>query len=582
MELAISEQRLSSKAQWIILAVAAAQGIGLYWLQLSVEDQWWPANSGASIAIAALWLVFIPSAFALSFRLTLATRPYWLALSAMLVVLVPIGFYFGLAHDQDAFREGGGAAVIAGMVFWFIVLFWFKAALHERTVWPSYASMFGFSWHVFLCITLASLFSLITFGVLMLWGALFEVINIGFFSELFARPWIMWPAMMLAFSYALILFRTQINAVGAVQRILRALFSILLPVLGLVATLFVLFLPVTGVELIWTKGYGSSTILLFIAIVLFLFNAVFQDAQQPPYGALATRIVRAIPLALLVLAGLAIYGVGLRVQQYGLTVDRLWALVLVVLLSAYTGACALSSLQRSPAWEKGFGLINRALAVTVAVVCLLLITPMNSLDKVSIASQLKRLEAGQVAVADFDFAYLARLGEPGKRALEGLASSAAVANDPLALARIDEAIETNGSVYRRHDRKTEAERQSLAESFVLYPSESSFNLDVLLDKLVGTNLDFCSRTLPCVIISLDLDGNDEEEQVLLTPNAKGGYHASRIVEYAPGFYDNVGYINVEIEAKDLLDAIRRGDIATPPSPWKNLQIGEQVIGVGEP
>jgi hypothetical protein len=582
MELAITEQRLSQKAQLVILAVAVLQGVTLYWFQQSIENNWWPDNSGPVVTVLGLWLSVLPTTFVLSFRTSVATKSYWTSLFIMLLVLSAMGIYFGRAHDLDAMREGGVAAMLAATVLWFIVLFWFKAALYEQRVWPTYASMFGYSWHNFLCVALASFFTLIAFGVLMLWGALFDVININFFSALFQRSWFLFPALVLAFAYALILFRTEINAVGAVQRILRALFSILLPVLGVVAALFLVFLPLTGATLIWVNGYGSDTILLFVGIVLFLFNAVFQDADQAPYGDRLTRLVRFIPIVLTVLLTLAVYGIALRIEQYGLTVERIWAVIVLGLMFAYSLAYSLHALLSSASWKVHFASINRVMACVVGAVCLLVVTPLVSLDKLSIASQLKRLETGRVSLEQFDYAYLARLGGHGIASLKELAGSKLMVNQARALASLETAIDTNGSIYAVRSNKSSEHLDAVIENIIVYPPYAEINVDKIVQNNALDNLEQCEREFPCVLVMVDINGDAVTDTILLTPNHQETYQASRIVEYSPGQYHNVGYVNFEVNPKTLIDAIQRGDVDTPASQWKNLKIGDYVIKLGEP
>ena len=582
MELAINEQRLSQKSQFIILAVALAQGIALYWYQHSIELSWWPDQSGPRVTVLGLWLSILPTSFALSYRSSIATKWYWLSLVGMMVVLLAMGVYFGEAYDLKAMREGGFAAVLAAVVLWFIVLFWFKAALHEQKLWPSYPSLFGYSWHNFLCIALASLFALIFFGVLILWGKLFEVINIDFFTDLFLRSWFLFPSLVMAFAYALILFRTQINAVGVMQRILRTLFSILFLVIGLVGVLFVAFLPITGVELIWMKGYGSDTILLFVGIALFLYNAVFQDVSEQPYGDLLTRVARFIPVVLLILVALAMYGIALRVQQHGLSVQRIWAVILVAIMAAFTLAYSLQILLRNEDWKQKFTATNRVMACVIGLLLFLTVSPHSSLSKMAVASQLKRLHSGQVSPELFDYAFIARLGESGIQVLEELASEDLLANNPDATASLNHAIESKGSRYSASPPKTAEQRAKIMQNLVVYPPDTEVDLDQLLLSLSVNDFEWCQKNRVCVLLLLDVTGDDIEDKILLVPSYRNTYQASRIVEYAPGQYHNVGYVHFDTDKDALLHAIKRGEVNTKPSPWKNIQIGDQTIKLGEP
>ena len=582
MELEIREDSLSKPSQLLILGVAAIQGIALYFFYTSLAEDWWPIENEPLTAIIGLWLFLLPITLILTYRRSLADKAYWTILLVLGLLIVPIGYYFGQSHVEDSMKEAGFGSVAAFAVAYFIGLFWIKARLHEAVWFPSYASMFAFSWHNFLSITLAQLFSLLVVGLLFLWGSLFKVININFFADLFSEHWFLIPATTVSFAYAVILFRTQINAVGAVQRILRALFTILLPIVGIVAALFVAFLPVTGTDLIWQKGYGSGTILWFVFVSLFLFNAVFQDATELVYSPRVNRIVRFIPLVLLVLMALCTYGVGVRVHEYGLTVERIWAIILTLFAGGFVLFYSALAVFGRNSWESLFGRANSVMALVVSGVCLLVITSVLSLDRLSIASQVKRLNTGQVEPEKFDYAYLMRLGLHGEKALEQLAMSDLVAENDIALQRLNRAVETKGYDYANDFFGDEKITTAINEHLLVYPPDLKVDKEGLVVQLNLSEIEQCTQAQPCVLIELNINEDPEKERIFLTPSYQGRYQATRVQEYAPGLYNRVGYLNIDLDAQALIESLKAGEVSAQPSSWQNIQIGDQLIRIGEP
>ena len=70
------------------------------------------------------------------------------------------------------------------------------------------------------------------------------------------------------------------------------------------------------------------------------------------------------------------------------------------------------------------------LAIFIAVVCLLVTSPIVDLRKISVADQISRLEAGEVSIDDFDYEYLRfNTGRPGYEALVSLKKHESIANN---------------------------------------------------------------------------------------------------------------------------------------------------------
>ncbi len=244
------------------------------------------------------------------------------------------------------------------------------------------------------------------------------------------RHWFAAGLAGAAFGGALGLFRERDRIVRLLQRVVTAVLAVLAPVLGAGLLLFLLALPFTGLGALWQATRETTPILLSCAIgALILANAVIgngedEEAANPVlrWGAMA------LGLAILPLAVIAAIATGLRIGQYGFTPDRLWALVFVVLATAYGVAYLVSLVRGRWGWAARIRPANLHMAFIVAGMALILATPIPSFNAISTRDQVARLESGAVAPERFDWAALAfDFGDPGKTALKRLAASKNVA-----------------------------------------------------------------------------------------------------------------------------------------------------------
>jgi hypothetical protein len=282
----------------------------------------------------------------------------------------------------------------------------------------------------------------IVFALAWLLAALFDLIGLHFVKEMLERHWFVAGLAGAAFGGALGLFRERDRIVRLLQRVVTAVLAVLAPVLGAGLLLFLLALPFTGLGALWLATKATTPILLSCAVgALILANAVIgngedEEATNPVlrWGAMA------LGLAILPLAVIAAIATGLRIGQYGFTPDRLWALVFVILATAYGIAYLVSLVRGRWNWAARVRPANLHLAFIVAGMALVLATPIPSFNAISTRDQVARLESGKVAPDRFDWAALAfDFGDPGKAALKRLAGSknAAIAVGAKAAAGLD-------------------------------------------------------------------------------------------------------------------------------------------------
>src|SRR3546814_4773459 len=124
-----------------------------------------------------------------------------------------------------------------------------------------------------------------------------------------------------------------------------------------------------------------------------------------------------MPPALVGLAAYAAYAIYLRIDQHGLTPDRVWIAVTVAVLALHALAYLVSLAWGSP-WMTRCRQANVGIAGLVALIALALQTPFADPYRLSAADQYRRLAEGVVDPQVFDYGFLKfELGAAGRETL---------------------------------------------------------------------------------------------------------------------------------------------------------------------
>ena len=325
-------------------------------------------------------------------------------------------------------------------------------------------------------------------------AALFNLIGIDALEELLKKNWFGMMLAGAAFGGACGLLRDHERVVRLLQRVIMIVLSVLAPVLAIGLVLFLIALPLTGLEALWETTKSTTPILLSCVIgALILANAVIGDKPEDEAKLRPMRwSAVALGVVILPLGIIAAISTGLRIQQYGLTPERLWAVTFTAIACAY-GLAYLVSLARGreAGWTGFVRPANMRLAVGLCALAFLLSTPLISFGALSTHNQIARLESGKTPAIAFDYAALRfDFGPAGKKALEKLAKYGKT-----------KAIRTAATNMLKSDSRyaaSETQRQTDVENIiVLYPKNASLPAD-LLKRL--TEYDGCGSEVPCNVI----------------------------------------------------------------------------------
>ena len=293
-----------------------------------------------------------------------------------------------------------------------------------------YAGLFASSWNLPLVLAIAVAFAGAAYGVLWLLAAMFRLIGLTILTDLLAEGFVSMPLLGGLLAAGIGVVRRQESILLSLRSVLFGLLRVIAPVFALGTLVFSVALLFQGLETLWDGWITVVLLCSTLAAGLVFVNAVVQD-HEGPGGALGVA-ARVQGLVLPVLAGLAAYGMMVRIGEHGLTPARIVASIVAGFAVAYALAYALAGATNRWAvlrWS------NVGLALALAGTLAYALTPLFRVNAWSAADQIARLEAGAVSPEAFDYAALAfDMGEPGRDALESLAAGEGEASELAAQA----------------------------------------------------------------------------------------------------------------------------------------------------
>jgi len=462
---------------------------------------------------------------------------------------VPAFFYLGMEHIRDK-RNPVTAVVLAILLFilgwhlgWvenamdvplqyaheftppfvfslgvalFIFAFFYRSWCVSDHQQFEYRQLLAFSWQQALTMGLLGAFVLAFWLLLLLWGGLFDAIGVGFFKELFKQPAFIYPVTGLVLGFGLVLIRHRIRLVATVQFMCEALIKALLPLAALIVVLFLATLPFTGLQPIWDTGNAALLMMALTLILLFFFNAVLGGNPEQPSYPLPVRLFVFAAIALLPISTLlAAWALWLRIDQYGLTPDRLWAGVILLLTAGYTFSYATLILWKRETSTPHIQTANKCMALVIGCVLVLINTPVADLRSWAAQSQASRLLSGEVKVEEFDFAYLRfSMGAYGVRALHEIEESEFAKDKPEIAKRIAAAM-VQKNRWSEEPIVDKTDLAAVAELIDVVPTDTTLPEDLL--KLIINDQNQClNATESCQAIKLP--GADDGADWLLLRN----------------------------------------------------------------
>jgi hypothetical protein len=434
--------------------------------------------------------------------------------------------------------------------------------------------LFAYSLRNSLTLALSLILVLVFWLILILWGNLFRAIEINFFRDLFREEWFLFPVLSMAHGVGVIIFRDLTRVIDGITRLFQGLIKILLPLAAIVSVVFISVLPFVGLDVLWATGKGTSLLLWLLAIILFFTNAVYQDGRgRKPYPLIIHRMLYVALLTAPVVSALSFYGLYLRLEEYGWTVIRGWAFVVWLMLTLFAVGYCVGIIRKRDAWTEDLARVNTGMGLVVMVVMLLLNSPLLDLRKLSLNSQINRLESGELQLMDFDFWYAwESLGRPGYLFVEEKKAEIGNSNPEL-LARMETPVPGDNS------RPLLSADQLWAR--VNYRPASLAIPEDLRGKISQDHPSLDEFVQP-VIIGIDLDDDGSDEYVFLY--ASGDFlSGGRMYDRENDVWQS--YIldsrRGSTSARGMVDTIRNGELTVVPHRFDILKIDNVSIRLME-
>jgi hypothetical protein len=446
-----------------------------------------------------------------------------------------------------------------------------------------YPEVHGHAWTNVVMWCASAAFVGVAFLLTFMLSELFSLIGIRLIKEALDEQWFALLLIGTALGASVGVFRKRDGIMRLLLKVVVAVLGVLAPVLGAGLLLFLASLPFTGLSALWDATRETTPILLSCVIgALILANVVIGNSAEdenryPPlrWGAMA------LALAILPLAVIAAISTGARIQQYGFTPDRLWALTFVIVASAFGLAYLVALVRGRMDWARYVRPANLKLAFGLCGLALFLALPILSFNAISTRDQVARLEVGRTAADKFDWAALRfDFGDPGRAAVARLAKNGNAAIRTAALFALK--AEDRWALSRHEDGRIRAERMARELRVIpaavplpkgLLESFSRFDRYGDKDDKRAYALLYKAGDSVAVLVSYTCEGCEPDVDVRRL-SAEGNWEVP-----SPAYARN-NRTSDEVKAQNRLagDAIARGEIDIRPVQRRQVFVKGNPVG----
>ncbi len=402
--------------------------------------------------------------------------------------------------------------VLTALVLTFVPLP-FYIAYSTGAGWRDYPGLFTNAWTIVVRYAAAWLFVAVVWGVIFLSDTLLSLAGLSIINDLLQidiAPWLV-TGITLGVGLAVVTELADVMSPFLILQLLR----LLLPVVLIVMLIFIVAVLAKGVSGVFTGLSAAATLLSMAAMAATLVTTAIdqsdEDAVSSSFMVLATRVLAAV---LLVPAVLGAYAIWIRVSDYGWTPDRVLAAMIAALAVGY-GLFYTFAVLRGAGWMARIRQANIRMALGILALAALSLTPILNPERISVASQMARLDNLAEGGVDIRLNTLKRWGRAGNTAFADLAERAKQPGQEALARMVAEAMRGSPESTSPADTLETTEEMQLALQALLpvQPPTATATRDKLLKDVPGQMLDIwlraCRNTLPggkpgCVLLVGDL------------------------------------------------------------------------------
>ncbi|MCX8974991.1 MULTISPECIES: DUF4153 domain-containing protein [Citrobacter] len=555
---------ISRTTRWGMIFIGLLQGILCYLLMTYLvphNDGWLFYGLPATIAITSALLLTV-----VSFKQRALW--YWMALIFVVVLAMSVWLKWQV-EDSDKWRQHevfmfyGWRLLLMAM----LALPWIQYSLHVSREQARYPHFYRQLWLNALTLLIVFVANGLFWLVLLLWSEMFKLVGIPFFSTLFFdTDWFGYVAFGLITALAVVLARTQSRLVTAVQKLLTFIATGLLPLVALLALMFILTLPFTGLEAI-SQRVSAAGLMSTLTLLLLLLIAIVREPQKEalPYPGALRYLIKCSLIVAPIYMLIAGWSLWVRIQQYGWTPERVYGVLVVVVLLVWSFGYLASILRRGRNPLELQGPVILGVSLLALGLLVLLSSPVIDAWRISVNSHMGLYHSGKIKPDQVSLYMLDHSGKPGRAALEALQKDVAFNQDSK------RRRDLNSLLQGRRDPVKELTATQLVSKVVMAPgSQKPDDAFWAFVKTQGYRITSCAEQNACVLVSQDLNADGHPEQVLYA----FGDGESLVFGMQKNKWDLLAVATLpEGFTKDkLLQAVANQQLGSTPRIWRDITI----------
>ncbi|MFH3158911.1 DUF4153 domain-containing protein [Citrobacter portucalensis] len=555
---------ISRTTRWGMIFIGLLQGTLCYLLMTYLaphNDGWLFYGMPATIAITSALLLTV-----VSFKQRALW--YWMALIFVVVLAMCVWLKWQV-EDSDKWRQHevfmfyGWRLLLMAM----LALPWIQYSLHVSREQARYPHFYRQLWLNALTLLIVFVANGLFWLVLLLWSEMFKLVGIPFFSTLFFdTDWFGYVAFGLITALAVVLARTQSRLVTAVQKLLTFIATGLLPLVALLALMFILTLPFTGLEAI-SQRVSAAGLMSTLTLLLLLLMAIVREPQKEalPYPGALRYLIKCSLIVAPIYMLIAGWSLWVRIQQYGWTPERLYGVLVVVVLLVWSFGYLASILRRGRNPLELQGPVILGVSLLALGLLVLLSSPVIDAWRISVNSHMGLYHSGKIKPDQVSLYMLDHSGKPGRAALEALQKDVAFNQDSK------RRRDLNSLLQGRRDPVKELSATQLVSKVVIAPgSQKPDDAFWAFVKTQGYRITSCAEQNACVLVSQDLNADGHPEQVLYA----FGDGESLIFGMQKNKWDLLAVATLpDGFTKDkLLQAVANQQLGSAPRIWRDITI----------
>ncbi|NKD26102.1 DUF4153 domain-containing protein [Citrobacter freundii] len=555
---------ISRTTRWGMIFIGLLQGTLCYLLMTYLaphNDGWLFYGMPATIAITSALLLTV-----VSFKQRALW--YWMALIFVVVLAMSVWLKWQV-EDSDKWRQHevfmfyGWRLLLMAM----LALPWIQYSLHVSREQARYPHFYRQLWLNALTLLIVFVANGLFWLVLLLWSEMFKLVGIPFFSTLFFdTDWFGYMAFGLITALAVVLARTQSRLVTAVQKLLTFIATGLLPLVALLALMFILTLPFTGLEAI-SQRVSAAGLMSTLTLLLLLLMAIVREPQKEalPYPGALRYLIKCSLIVAPIYMLIAGWSLWVRIQQYGWTPERLYGVLVVVVLLVWSFGYLASILRRGRNPLELQGPVILGVSLLALGLLVLLSSPVIDAWRISVNSHMGLYHSGKIKPDQVSLYMLDHSGKPGRAALEALQKDVAFNQDSK------RRRDLNSLLQGRRDPVKELSATQLVSKVVMAPgSQKPDDAFWAFVKTQGYRITSCAEQNACVLVSQDLNADGHPEQVLYA----FGDGESLVFGMQKNKWDLLAVATLpEGFTKDkLLQAVANQQLGSAPRIWRDITI----------